>query len=420
MFKKLRLQNSLRSIFVPQKDIQSVTVLILVGTGSKYEKKEENGISHFLEHMYFKGTKKRPSPKEISQVLDKVGGIYNAFTSQEYTGFFAKVSAEKINLALDWVSDILLNSIFPEKEIEKEKKVIEEEINMIRDNPMSLVSLAWQKVLYGDQPAGWPITGTKETIKNITRERLLDYMKSQYVAQNMVLVLAGNFNENYAIKQIKKYFGKVKRGKFRQREKLIEKQEKPNLILEKKETDQAHLLLGVRGVNLFDEKKYLQSILATILGGMTSSRLFQKIREKMGIAYYIFTESHSDLDSGYLVTGAGLKLESLEKGILEILKEYKKISENLTISELATAKENIKGKLSLSLEESEHRASFFALQELLENRVLTPSQIFEKIEKITLSQVKAFARQIFKPKNLNLALVSPFKEKEKFEKILKL
>ncbi len=419
MFKKIVLENGLRLILVPQKDSQSLTVLVLVGAGSKYETKEKNGISHFLEHMYFKGTKKRKTPKEVAEALDKVGGIFNAFTSQEYTGYFAKVSFEKLDLALEWTSDILLNSIFPEKEIEKERGVIEEEINMINDNPMSLVSVLWLKCLFGDQPAGWPITGTKETVKRISRRDLLNYMKSQYVAGNIVLAIAGNFREKEAVTKVKKYFKKVKSKKWKEREKF-KKTKGPNFIFQFKETDQFHLILGAKGVNLFDKRRYVQGILATILGGMMSSRLFLKIREEMGIAYYINTQSQSDLDCGYLATSAGLKLEFLEKGIKEILKEYKKVAKDLSKEELKKAKDNLKGKLSLLLESSDAKATFFASQELLERKILTPRQVFKKIDKIVLSQVKNFAQNIFKTNNLYLALVGPLKRKEKIEKILKI
>jgi predicted Zn-dependent peptidase len=420
MFEKISFRNGLRLILVPQKDTQSLTVLVVVGTGSKYEKKEENGISHFLEHMYFKGTKKRPTPREIAETLDRVGGIYNAFTSQEYTGFFAKVSFENLNLALDWISDILLNSILPEREIEREKGVIVEEINMIGDNPMTLVENLWLKVLFGDQPAGWPITGTKEKIKRITREKLLKYMKTQYVAGNTVLVIAGNFKIKEAKEKVKKYFRKIKTGKWRKRAKLIEKQKEPQFISKNKETDQFHLILGVRGVKLSDKRRYTQNVLANVLGGTMSSRLFQRIREEMGIAYYIKTESHSDLDSGFLATSAGLRLGSLEKGISEILREYKRISKNISSEELKKAKENLKGKISLLLESSDARAIFFASQELLEKKILTPKEIFREIDKISLSQLKNFANLIFKSKNLNLAIVGPLKKKHKIKKILKL
>jgi len=420
MFKKILFKNKLRLILVPQKDTQSLTVLVLVGTGSKYEKREESGISHFLEHMYFKGTKKRPTPQEIAEVLDRVGGIYNAFTSQEYTGYFAKVSFEKLNLALDWISDILLNSILPEEEIEKEKGVIEQEINMISDNPMSLVENLWLRVLYGDQPAGWPITGSKEKIKKITREKLLEYMKTQYVSSNIVLAIAGNFKVREAKEKVKNYFQKVRTGRGRKRAKVIERQTSPQLIFKKKKTDQVHLILGFRGVKLSDKRRYVQNVLATILGGMMSSRLFQKIREEIGIAYYIKTESHSDLDSGFLATSAGLKIDSLEKGILEILKEHKNVSKNVDLEELRKAKENLKGKISLLLEGSEARAIFFGSQELLENKILTPKEIFREIDRISLSQIRNFANSVFKGKNLNLALVAPSLQKKKIEKILKI
>lgn len=419
-FKKIQFKNGLRIILVPQRNSQSLTVLVLVGTGSKYETKEENGISHFLEHMYFKGTKRRPSQKELAEVLDKVGGIYNAFTSQEYTGYYAKVSSENMKLALDWVSDILFNSLFPEEEIEREKGIIIEEINMINDNPMIAVQLLWQKVLYNDQPAGWHIAGTKETVQKIKKENLLSYMKTQYVSQNTIVALAGNFREKEAINNIKKFFSPIRSGTKRERPKLIENQTKPEVLFEKRNTDQAHLIVGVRGVNIFDKRRYHQELLAIILGGMMSSRLFQKIREEMGIAYYIHTESNSDLDSGFLATSAGLKIEKTFEGIKEILKEYKKISETLSLKELKKAKENFKGKLSLFLEPSESRATFFALQELLKGQILSVEEIFKEIDQISLSQIKNFASQIFQNKNLNLALIGPFNKKEDFEKILKL
>jgi predicted Zn-dependent peptidase len=421
MFKKITLKNGVRIISVPSKDFPTAIILVLVGTGSKYEKKDECGISHFLEHMFFKGTKNRPSPKELIEVLDEVGGLYNAFTSQEYTGYWVKVLAEKFDLAIDWISDILFNSTFPEEEIEKEKKVIEEEIKMINDNPMSAVyEILWLKTLYQDQPAGLPICGKIETIEKFTREKIQNYKEEQYVAKNIVVGLAGNFDFKQKIKKVEKIFLNFKKKQPRKRPKLVDFQKKPNLILEKREIEQAHLVLGVKGVNLFDKRKFIQDILATILGGMMSSVLFQEIREKMGIAYYIKTTSHYDLDSGYLATLAGLKVESLEKGILKILEEYKKISEKISPKELKKGKENIKGKLSISLESPEDKLVFFICQELLENKILTPKEIFKKIDKISLSAIKNFAKEIFKTKNLNLAMISPFADRKKIEKILRI
>jgi predicted Zn-dependent peptidase len=418
MFKKISLKNGLRIITVPSKSTQTVTVLVLVGTGSKYERKEEKGISHFLEHMYFKGTKKRPSSLEIAETLDKVGGIYNAFTSQEYTGYFAKVSKEHFELALDWVSDIFLNSTLPEKEIEKERGVIIEEINMRKDHPMEHVQVLWQELLYGDQPAGWDVAGTVETVSKISRKDLINYRETQYVAPNTIVCLAGNFNEREGVKKVKKYFSKIKIGKGREKPKVIEKQERPEILFEKRETDQTHICLGVRGFNIFDERRYAQEILGLILGGMMSSRLFEKIRTKLGIAYYVETDVFSDPDTGYLVTRAGLNNERLKEGILEILKEYKKIKrEGVSKSELKKAKDCLKGKMNILLESSDAKASFFATQEILEKKILTPDQIFKKIEKVSQSDILKLAREIFRPEKLNLTLIGPKEVKREILKI---
>lgn len=421
MFRKTILKNGLRIITIPQETSQAVTVLVLVGTGSKYEKKEINGISHFLEHMFFKGTKKRKNLQAVSETLDRVGGIYNAFTSEEYTGYFAKVAVPHFDLALDWVSDIFLNSTLPEKEIEKERGVIIEEINMYYDMPMSYVQILWSKLLYGDQPAGWPVAGTKESVTKISRHDLMNYLKSQYVASKTLICLSGKFEEFSAIEKIKKYFSKIGLKKPREKSKVLERQIKPNLILENRKTDQAHLCLGVRGYNLFHPQKYALEILATILGGMFSSRLSLIIRGELGIAYYISTNAESHSDSGFLVTSAGIDNKNVEKAISVILGEYKKISQKkVGKDELKKAKDNIKGKMALILETSDAQASFYGLQELLKREILTPEEIYKKIDKITENDILKVAKDIFQPQKLNLALIGPFKEKERFQKILKL
>jgi len=421
MFKKTTLKNGLRIITIPKKNTQSLTVLVLVGTGSKYERKETNGISHFLEHMYFKGTKKRPSATAIAETLDKVGGIYNAFTSEEYTGYFAKVAAQHFELALGWVSDIFLNSLLPEKEIEKEKGVIIEEINMIYDNPMSYVQTLWPKLLYGDQPAGWDVAGTKETVSKMTREKLIDYTEKQYVASNTIVSIAGNFNEPLAIKKVKEFFSKIKTTKPIKKPRVIEQQQKPNLLLHFRETDQTHLCLGVRAFDLFHPKRYVQDLLSVILGGMMSSRLFEKIRAELGIAYYINTNSEENPDTGFLFTQTGIDNKNVEKGILTILKEYKKISqEKVPVSELKKAKDYLKGKTTLLLESSDAQASFYTGQELLEKKILTPEEIFKKIDQVSQDDILKVAKDIFQPQKLNLALIGPFKDKKTFEKLLKI
>lgn len=415
MFKKTTLKNGLRIITVPQKTAQSLTVLVLVGTGSKYENKEINGVSHFLEHMYFKGTKKQPTFLEVAETLDKIGGVYNAFTGENHTGYFAKVAAPYFNTALEWVSDIYLNSLLPEEEIKKEKGVIIEEINMYYDHPMSYIGVLWSELLYGDQPAGWPIAGTKESVSGIDRPKLIDYMKKQYVASNTIVCVSGKIDQSSAIKKIQRAFSSISVQKSFSKPKVIEDQKKPASLVNFKETDQTHICFGARAYNVFHPQRYASEVLSIILGGMMSSRLFGEIREKLGLAYYIRTDSISDPDTGSLVTQAGIENKNIEKAISVIFREYKKISKvKVSAGELKKAKDYIKGKAALELESSDARASFYAGQELLEKRILTQEEIFKKIDKVSANDILKAARDIFNPRNLNLALIGPIREKEKF------
>lgn len=421
MFKKTTLKNGLRIITVPQKNTQAVTVLVLVGTGSKYEMKEINGISHFLEHMFFKGTEKRPNTVAIAETLDKVGGIYNAFTGEEYTGYFAKVDTSHFDLALDWVSDIFLNSKLDAKEIEKEKGVIIEEINMLFDHPTSHVQILWKELLYGDQPAGWNIAGTKETVMAASRQSLIDYLKSQYVASNTLVCIAGKIDSSHAIEKAKKYFSKIKNAKAFKKSEVVERQTDPKCLLQERKTDQTHLCLGVRAYNLFHPQRYTQDVLGIILGGMMSSRLFIKVRERLGLAYYISTDVSADQDTGFLVTQAGIDNKNVEKAVLTILREYKKISQKkVPPTELEKAKDYIKGKMALQLETSDVQASFYGAQELIENKILTQKEIYAKIDEVSANHILKVAKDIFQPSKLNLALIGPFKDKLKFQKLLKI
>jgi len=421
MVKKITLNNGLRIITLSQKSTEAVTVLVLVGAGSKYEKKEISGISHFLEHMFFKGTKKRPDKLKIAEDMDRIGGLYNAFTGDDYTGYFAKVASAKFDTALDWVSDVFLNSTLPDKEVAREKGVIIEEINMIYDNPMLQVALLWNKLLYGDQPAGWDIAGNKDSISAIRRHDLVNYMEGQYVASNTIVCVAGKINESAAAKKIKNCFSKISTAKPERKVEVFEKQESPESILSFRKTDQTHFCLGVRGYNLFHPRRYAQEILGIILGGMMSSRLFMEIREKLGLAYYIKTSVEANPDTGFLVTQAGVDNKKAEKAINTILKEYKKIaSKKIPPAELKKAKDYIKGKMALLLEPSEAFASFYGIQELLEGTILNQKEIYAKINKVSAEEVQLIAKEIFRPEKLNLSVVGPFQKKEVFRKILKL
>ncbi|TSC53872.1 MAG: hypothetical protein LiPW39_23 [Parcubacteria group bacterium LiPW_39] len=399
---------------------QTVTVLVLFGTGSKYETKEINGLSHFLEHMFFKGTKKRPNTLAIAEVLDRVGGKYNAFTSKEFTGYWAKVANDHLDLALDWVADILLNSKFEAAEIAKERGVIIEEINMYLDTPMIYVTELWEQLLYGDQPAGWQVIGPKENISKMTRQQFLDYFRHQYRTKNAIVCLAGQFDKT-AQQKVAKYFGRLAKGSESRKPSVAESQRKPEALIFNKETDQTHLCLGVRAYDIFHKDRIPLLVLANILGGMMSSRLWISVREKKGLAYYVRTSVENYTDSGYLVTQAGVANNQVSEATQEILKEYKKIRDKkIGDSEIRKAKDNLKGAMRLGLETSDELASWVGLQEILKKEILTPEQLFDKIEAVTAADLARVANDIFQPAKLNLALIGPFKGKERFERLLKI
>lgn len=420
-YQKHTFKNGLRLVTVPMKNTKAVTILVLVGAGSKYETKKINGISHFLEHMFFKGTKKRPNTLAIAETLDKLGGEYNAFTDKEITGYWAKANSKHLDLLLDWVSDIFLNSKLDSKEIEREKNVIVEEINMILDDPKKYVGFLWGKLLYGNQPAGWHIAGKKKNIRSLKRQHFVNYLNNQYSSHNTVIIVAGNLSNKDIKKEIQKYFKKINKIKPRDKNKVIEKQKQPNILINYKKTDQTHICLGVRAYDIFHSDRYVLSILAIILGGGMSSRIWIDVRERQGLAYYVWTYKNSNSDTGYLVTRAGVDSKRTDKAIQVILKNYKLIrNKKITEKELRKAKDYIKGKAILNTESSDEQAEFYGFQEILENKILTLDEKFAKIEAVTANDIQRVAQDIFCPEKLNLALIGPFKNPRKFEKLLRI
>jgi predicted Zn-dependent peptidase len=423
MYKKTQLKNGLRVITVPVKNSKSVTVLILVGTGSKYETKDINGISHFLEHMFFKGTKKRPDTLNISETLDQIGGEYNAFTSKEVTGFWAKVDKKHTDIALDWISDMFLNSKFEEEEIQREKGVIVEELNMYLDTPMAYVSELFEDLLYKDQPAGWRIVGERENIMSFDRQKIVDYFKSHYSDKNTVICVAGDVPVRQIQEKVSKYFGKLEKRDLPSKEPVAEKQSEPEVLIHNKKTDQTHFCLGVRAYNMFDPRRYALNLMSIILGGNMSSRLFISVRERNGLAYYVHTSFEDTTDAGYLVTQAGIKNDSLEKAVSLILKEYKNLKDKkITPKELKKAKDFLRGKMALSLDATDAQASFYAMQEVMGQKILTPEQKLKIVDKVTVNDIKKIAGDIFLTEKLNLAVIGPIEEnkKEELKRLLKL
>ncbi len=421
-FSKHILKNGTRVVLVPMKDSQTITVQILVEAGSKYENKQNNGISHFLEHMMFKGTKQHPTPEEIAELLDSVGGEYNAFTGKEETGYWMKVPANHFDLALTVVSDIYLNSLFKAKEIEKERGVILQEINMIKDTPMRHLWDIFENLLYGNQPAGRDIIGTENNIKKFKRKNFIEYFKNKYTPQSTVVVVAGLFNEETALKKITKLFNKknsfVKKvGKKR----VVENQKRPAVKINFKETDQTHLLMGFRAFSMFNSDRHALSLLGNILGGGMSSRLFSEIREKRGLAYYVRAGAEMNTDTGYLYANAGIEHNNLSKTITLILKEFKKITvKKITLKELKKVKEFVKGRTQMSLESSDEMGSFFGGQELHRKKIKSPEELFKKIDSVSAEDIQRVAKKVIKNKSLNLAIIGPHKNKTVLNNILKI
>ena len=425
-FKKTTFKNGLRLITAPMKDTNTVTVIVAVAAGSKYETKNVSGLSHFLEHMFFKGTKKRPKTKDIAESLDAVGGEFNAYTSQESTAYYAKVDKEHINLAIDVVSDIFLNSKIDAKEIEKERGVILQEINMYEDTPMLAAGEEFENLLYGDQPAGWKVIGTKENIARVERKDFVDYREKFYNAKNTVVCVAGNFGEMGEARvagEIGKIFACLRKGEVNKKQKTTEKQAKPELKIKHKKTDQAHLVLGFRGYNMFNPDRFALTLLANILGGTMSSRLFLSVRERLGLAYYVSAGDDESSDCGYFSVRAGVDTDKakIEKTVKTIISEIKKMkARGVSEKELQKAKDNFRGKMALTLESSDDVASYLAGQELSRREIKTPEEILRRIDKVKKNDILRVAREIFRNENLNLAIIGPIEDKGFLERILKL
>jgi len=414
------LDSGLRLITIPMRSTKTATVLVLVGTGSKYETKDINGISHFLEHMMFKGTTKRPGKLDIARELDGIGADYNAFTGKEYTGYYAKASASRIDTLMDVIFDIFLNSKLNEEAIQVEKGVIVEEINMNRDIPQRYVSDLFEQLLYGDQPAGWDIAGEKKTIIKLKRDNFVQYFNSHYVAQNTLIAVAGNIESEHIKQKIEEYFSHIRQHEPFKKLKVIERQDSPQTLIFKKKTDQTHFHLGFRGYDMFDKRKYATGILSTVLGGSMSSRLFFEVREKRGLAYHIRTGIQAYTDSGSFIVTADVNNKRTPEAISVILEEIRKVvKEGITKDELQKAKDQIEGKTVLGLELSDAVAAAYAEPILFENKVLTPEEELGKIKEVELEQVHDAAQDIFRNEKLNLALIGPFKDEKLFKEILR-
>jgi predicted Zn-dependent peptidase len=420
MYKETRLKNGAIIVKSPIKGFESVTLLALFKTGSRDEKGTAEGMAHFLEHMLLKGSTKRPSGAAINKDLNSVGAYNNAFTAKEYTGFWIKCARKDVELALDILSDIIINPLLNQKDIDTEKGPILEEIKMYEDAPMRDIPSVFEQLLFNGHNLAHDQLGPEENVRNFSRKSLVSFYKKHYRANNMLLAITGNFDENSIDKKVKKYFsavcgesGEIKRTRFSCR------QTKPEVFIKYKKTDQTNLSLGFRALPTGHKDEYVLDVLNIILGGNDSSRLFETVREREGLAYYIYSYTCDYQDAGYIAIQSGVGNDRCEQTIALIMEEIRRIKESgITKEELERAKSYVEGKMAISLESSSSLADFIAIQKITTGKILTPKEKFDKINAITKQDVERIAREIFTEQKLNLALIGPFKNKKAFERLL--
>ncbi len=420
MFQKTTLKNGLTLITVPIPHLDSVTTLVAVGAGSRYETKKINGISHFLEHMFFKGSRKFPSAEQIATLVDGIGAINNAATDKEVTYYWIKSAAKHINLAADILSSMVKESLLSEEEIEREKGVIVEELRMYRDNPQRYIWDLYERLQYGNQPLGWDIGGEEKIVTSLLRDDFVNYMDSLYAPENMALIFAGKIPKN--IKKIAdKYFLNLpKRNQYKFKPFKQNAQESPKINVFYKKTDQANIVLGVEGYSRDNKKRrYTARILMAILGEGMSSRLFIQVRERRGLAYHVGASHGSYKDTGAFTVYAGLKLEKVYEG-LEVIKAEMEavVTEKVTDDELKKAKEMIRGGLAIRAESTNFLAEYFGTNFVLDRKIETFDEYLAKIDGVTIEDVQEVAQELFQKNRFNLQVIGPFKSKEKLEGIL--
>lgn len=406
-------KNGFRVLLVPMPESRTATVAIMTGTGSRYEDARENGLAHFLEHMFFKGTKKRPGAKVISEELDSIGAVYNAFTAKDRTAYWAKVSGNYLETALDVLSDVFLNSTLPNKEITKERGTIIQEIDMYEDMPMRTVDTVFDELLYGAaHPLGRSILGPKENIRSFKRKDFLAYLKRNYTPLNTVAVIAGSFNEKSTLAKLRRNFGTLPHGNPPDYIRFSFGAHGPRVAVKQKNTDQTHFMLGVPAYPYLHKDEYALAVLATILGGGMSSRLFTEVREKRGLAYSVSAWVERYPDTGAFLVQAGVEHTKLDKTIATILSEFRKAKRATPPArELEKAKRYLKGIMTLSLETSDEIAMHAATSILSIGRVRPLSEILAGVDAVRASDVLRVARDILTTNTLHLAVIGPASEK---------
>jgi len=420
-YTKTVLKNGLRIITIPMKESQTAIMMILVKAGLEYEDKRINGISHFVEHMCFKGTKQRTG-EQISEELDSLGAYNNAFTGETFTGYYAKAQYKKIDKLIDIISDMYINPAFPKKDIETERGVIIEEMNMYKDDYLERAAELLNKIMYPNQLAGEAIIGTTKTLNSIKQQDFFDYYNKHYVPSKTVVVVAGNIDPKKIQKQIQNIFSHLKKSPSVKKSKTQWTQTKPVLKISNEKIDQTHLQIGFRSFDLYKKNKIAPlAIAGVILGGSRSSHLYRKMREELGVCYYISSSNQKSLDHGVFAIRSGVTNSRTGEVIKVILEETKKLrDEEISSAELKKAKDIILGNFANGVETSEDWASYYGFQELRDLEIESPKEFEKRIRAVTPKDVQKVLKQIIRPERLSVAIVGPHKNSSDFRKLLKI
>jgi len=419
---KTKLANGLRLLTIPMPGFESATVTIWNNVGSRYETAKIEGIAHFFEHMVFKGGQKYPNAQAVSEAIDSFGGQCNASTGKEVTKYYIKAPVAKLEAAFDILSDMLLTPALDKKEIEKERGVIKAEIDMYEDLPMNKVEEIFENLIYEGSQLEKDIIGTKKTVNGITQSDFKRFLRGHYHADNMLVTVAGGVTPRLAKALAEKYFKSLPKSKKIKTQKFTYKHKLPKLRLLYKKTDQTHLVVGYLGAPHGHADRYPEAVLASVLGGGMSSRIFTEVREKRGLAYSVRTDADHYADTGSFTTYAGVTHQKAPEAIKTILAEYQKMTSvnaaKVSEQELKKAKEYLKGHLALSLESTNAVNSFFGFEELMTGQVRSVEEVYKGIDQVQIEDVIRVAKKFFRPERLNLAIIGPFKSEEKFAKLL--
>jgi predicted Zn-dependent peptidase len=418
VFEKTTLANGIRVVTAPMPQVASVACFLMLAAGSRYETPEAKGIAHFAEHMFFKGTERRPTARTLATEIDAIGGEFNAFTGKELTGYYVKCGAETRDVALDVLADMLLRSRFDADEIEKEKGVILEEMNVYLDTPQRYVGSVYDRLLYGDQPLGWDILGTRETIEGASRDTFLSYLGRWYRPERLVVGVAGSIGDGL-LERLEELLGGLEPAPTGAPDPVAPPPDGSPVLVHSKSSEQAHLVVGVRGYPLGHPDRYALQLLTVVLGGGMSSRLFTEVRERRGLAYYVHAASSAYTDTGTVYASAGVDVKRVEEAISTILAELRRVAaEPVPGDELEKARGYAKGRFVLRLESPQGTIQYGLRREVLEGEIEEPEEVLRRLGAVTGEDVQRVARDLLEERRLYLALVGPFDDPERFERLL--